>query len=67
LTSKPQEAGPGAHTVAGLVLAQLGHIPAPGEKTTWEGLTLEVVDMDGARVDKVLAYIQQSRPQDPTT
>lgn len=42
-------------TVAGLVLARLGHIPREGEHTDWHGWRLEVVDMDGTRVDQVLA------------
>ncbi|MCC7310929.1 MAG: hypothetical protein IT510_06760, partial [Sulfuritalea sp.] len=29
--------------------------PQTGDKTTWEGWQLEVVDLDGKRVDKVLA------------
>lgn len=46
---------PDVNTVAGLVLSQLGHIPVPTEKCTWHGFSLEVVDMDGTRIDKVLA------------
>lgn len=46
---------PDVNTVAGLVLAQLGHIPVPGERTTWQGFALEVLDMDGTRIDKILA------------
>lgn len=46
---------PDANTVAGLVLARLGHIPREGESVTWGGWTFEVVDMDGTRVDQVLA------------
>jgi len=46
---------PDVNTVAGVVLAALGHIPTPGEKTTWHGFVLEVLDMDGARIDKILA------------
>jgi putative hemolysin len=41
-------------TVSGLVLARLERIPAPGDLTSWQGLTVEVVDMDGRRIDKVL-------------
>ncbi len=41
-------------TVAGFVMAQLGRIPKEGDKIQWRGLVLEVVDMDGNRVDKVL-------------
>jgi putative hemolysin len=41
-------------TLAGFVLAQLGHLPATGESFRWRGLRFEVVDMDGRRVDKLL-------------
>ncbi|MGO9115534.1 MAG: hemolysin family protein [Thermoguttaceae bacterium] len=41
-------------TVGGLVLSLLGRIPATGERATWEGLTLEVVAMDGRRLERVL-------------
>jgi putative hemolysin len=41
-------------TVGGLVLAELGRIPSAGESFTFEKLKIEVVDMDGNRIDKVL-------------
>jgi putative hemolysin len=41
-------------TVSGLVLARLERIPATGDTTQWHGLSIEVVDMDGRRIDKVL-------------
>jgi putative hemolysin len=41
-------------TVGGFVLTRLGHIPVAGETFDWEGQRIEVVDMDGKRVDKVL-------------
>ncbi|MFM7033669.1 MAG: hemolysin family protein, partial [Planctomycetia bacterium] len=41
-------------TVSGLVLARLERIPTTGDITQWHGLTIEVVDMDGRRIDKVL-------------
>lgn len=41
-------------TVGGLVMTLLGHVPVEGDKVEWRGLTLEVVDMDDKRVDKVL-------------
>ncbi len=42
------------HTVAGLVLGQLGRIPAVTDSFVWNGFRFEVVDMDGHRIDKVL-------------
>jgi putative hemolysin len=41
-------------TVSGLVMHQLGRIPATGDQFPWGGFRFEVVDMDGHRVDKVL-------------
>jgi putative hemolysin len=41
-------------TVAGLVLDALGHIPKLGERLTVQSLEIEVVDLDGFRIDKLL-------------
>jgi putative hemolysin len=46
--------GRGFSTVAGLILDRLGHIPSIGDSAEWDGLHLEVVDMDGQRIDRVL-------------
>jgi putative hemolysin len=45
---------PDVSTVAGLVTTALGHIPREGESLKWQGLAIEVIDMDGPRVDKLL-------------
>lgn len=42
-------------TLAGFVLSQLGHIPLVGETFQWKNWRFEVVDLDGRRIDKVLA------------
>ena len=41
-------------TVAGMVMAALGRIPQTGEVFEWHGIRFEVVDLDGARIDKLL-------------
>ncbi|GGA08135.1 hemolysin family protein [Dyella caseinilytica] len=41
-------------TAAGMVMAALGHIPQTGEVFAWRGIRFEVVDLDGARIDKLL-------------
>ncbi len=41
-------------TVAGFVLHQLGHLPVVGEVFAFGVWTIEVVDLDGRRIDKVL-------------
>lgn len=46
---------PDATTTAGLILELLGHLPHEGEYVSWKGWRLEVVDMDGTRIDRVLA------------
>jgi CBS domain containing-hemolysin-like protein len=43
------------HTVAGFALATLGHLPEVGESFDYEGWHFEIVDLDGRRIDKVLA------------
>lgn len=42
------------NTISGLILEELEHIPQSGEKVTWKTFTFEIMDMDGARIDKVL-------------
>jgi putative hemolysin len=44
----------GLQTLGGLVMAQIGDIPQPGNHFEAYGLRFEVMDMDGYRVDKVL-------------
>ena len=49
-------------TVGGMVMVGLGRVPAVSDSFQWEGWRFEVVDMDGNRVDKVLATPLE-RPQ----
>jgi putative hemolysin len=46
---------PGYHTMAGFMLAAFGHIPEAGEEVVVQGWRFEVIDLDGRRIDKVLA------------
>lgn len=43
------------HTIAGFALSQLEHLPVAGETFDYEGWRFEIVDMDGKRIDKLLA------------
>lgn len=45
-------------TLAGFILSQLHELPKPGDHVLWAGWRLEVVDMDGRRIDMVLAQRQ---------
>ncbi len=47
-------------TIAGLILEELGHIPEVGEVVEWKQFRFEVLDMDGARIDKVLTTIKEN-------
>jgi putative hemolysin len=50
------------HTVAGFVLARLGRIPKAGDTLTWRDLRIEVMDMDGRRIDKLLVSRLDAKP-----
>jgi putative hemolysin len=43
------------NTLAGLLMSISGHLPGLGERIECQAWTFEVVDLDGRRVDKVLA------------
>jgi putative hemolysin len=43
------------HTVAGLVLQLNGALPSVGDHFAYHGWKLEVIDLDGRRIDKILA------------
>ena len=49
------------HTLSGMMMWLIGKVPRTGDITEWQGWRLEVVDLDGNRIDKVLA----SRLPDP--
>lgn len=53
------------HTAAGLVLDRLGRIPATGERVRIADWEVEVVDMDGRRIDKLLFTPFQLPPAEP--
>ena len=42
------------HTAAGMVIAYFGRIPHAAESFEWDGWRIEVVDLDGPRIDKLL-------------
>ena len=47
-------------TLAGCILQELERIPHTGDKLKWRGFDLEVIDMDGHRIDKVLVKPSQA-------
>lgn len=63
LKSAPEEDKGRYHTLSGMMMWLLGRLPHTGDIAQWEQWRLEVVDLDGKRVDKVLA---SRLPDEPT-
>ena len=55
LRELPEEDRGRYNTLAGMVMLLLGRLPHTADSVEWEGWRFEVVDLDGKRVDKVLA------------
>ena len=55
LKNVPEEDRGRYHTLSGLVMWLAGRLPQTGDVLTWENWRMEVVDLDGKRIDKVLA------------
>ncbi len=62
LKTVPEEGTEKFHTLSGMLMLLLGRLPHTGDKVQWEDWTLEIVDMDNRRIDKVLAT-----PRKPAT
>ena len=45
------------NTVSGLIMTELSRIPKEGEKLIWQKFELEVIDMDGVKIDKVIVKV----------
>jgi len=55
LKNVPEEEKGRYYTLSGMVLLILERMPVTGDCVEWESWVLEVIDMDGKRIDKVLA------------
>ncbi|BAZ50749.1 putative hemolysin [Nostoc sp. NIES-4103] len=53
-------------TLGGFVITHLGRIPAAADHFEWQGMRIEVMDMDGNRVDKVLVVPMPNQTVDTT-
>ena len=54
LDELPDEDHDHYQTMGGFLTSYFGYIPQAGEKIDWQDFTFEVVDMDGARIDKIM-------------
>ena len=64
LKSVPEEDKGRFHTVSGMIMLLLGRVPATSDRVQWDGWMFEVVDMDGKRIDKVLATPVETSEED---
>ena len=55
LVSVPDEERGRYHTLSGMLMFLTGRLPRVGDSVGWEGWRFEIVDMDGKKIDKVLA------------
>ncbi len=55
LKAVPEEEKGRYHTLSGMMMWLIGKLPRTGDVAEWQGWRLEVVDLDGNRIDKVLA------------
>jgi putative hemolysin len=55
LKAVPEEEKGRYNTLSGMFMWLLGRVPQTADRVDWEGWRLEIVDMDGRRIDKVLA------------
>ncbi len=61
LKELPEEDRGRYNTLAGMIMLLLGRLPNTTDSVEWEGWRFEVVDLDGKRVDKVLASVLPAR------
>ena len=64
----PEEERGRYNTLSGMLLLLFGNIPRTGDRCTWARWEFEVLDLDGLRIDKVLATrlppANESEPSD---
>ncbi|MDR0780535.1 MAG: hemolysin family protein [Pseudomonadales bacterium] len=63
----PEQENAHYHTLSGLILLLLDRLPTTGDHVDWGGWRFEVIDMEGRRIDKVLASAsaQSTAPSPP--
>ena len=67
LTTVPEEDRGRYQTLSGMMMLLTGRLPKVADSVNWEGWHLEIVDMDGKTIDKVLASrLPETQPQDGT-
>jgi putative hemolysin len=62
LDPRPEEERRDFRTVAGFVMSRLGRVPTVGERVEGDGLSYQVVEMDGRRVATIRVSDRRTRP-----
>jgi putative hemolysin len=60
LKQLPEEDKGRYNTLSGMLMLLMGRIPSAGEAVDWDCWRFEVVDMDGKRIDKVIASLNEA-------
>ncbi len=55
IEESPEDRHGSYHTMGGFAIAHLGRIPVATDRFEWQNFRFEIMDMDGNRVDKILA------------
>jgi putative hemolysin len=63
LQAVPEEERGRYNTLSGMLMLLLGRLPATGDRCDWEHWSFEIVDLDGKRIDKVLAKAKSVGPE----
>lgn len=61
LPALPGDGNTEYQTLAGMLIAELGHIPKLAETYDFDDYRFEIVDLDGARIDKVLVSVTRGK------
>ena len=54
------------NTISGLIINTIHEIPHEGQKLEWENFIIEILDMDGVRIDKVLVQLKEETSAENT-
>ena len=67
LRELPEEERGRYHTLSGMIMLLLGRLPATGDIVDWQSWRFEIVDLDGRKIDKVLAVKRETASQPAAT
>ena len=67
LKTVPEEDRAQYQTLAGMIMLLLAKLPHTGEHVDWQAWRFEVIDLDGKRIDKVLASLREQNQEIEST